>query len=321
MLRVAGTRTEDEGHALDRLSVGRAGDLAGLEHGLQLGGGDDIGGLSVPEVLKFMRIIGDRPRSQHNRPGTFGRFPAVLPNPDVKHAGGTRNRLNLSAEVGPYRRPADDFPGQGFETGFLQFFIRRLRGREFVDVLQIAAETIRVFNQDDLIAGFGRFIGGSHPGQPSPDHQNAPAQILRHKGRRRLRFPGFDQAHAELVFGQHLSVFVVGRVRPDHLFAQIDPFHDRIGAEIENIGHYPRGTSGNYDGIDLRLLDLGTNQGCPFGTAKEGVFPADRGFVLTRCHLRQGRAVESVAKAAAGADIDAYLLFHNATSCTPTEWL
>jgi len=131
-----------------------------------------------------------------------------------------------------------------------------VRRGKFKDLFEIAPKTVAAFNQDDFIARFGGFCGRSHAGQPAAHHQNPPAQILCQEGCGRFRLSCLDDAHPELIFGQHPGVFIIGRVRPDDLLPQVDPFHYPIRAEVEDIGHHPWRTGGNHERGQSRCLQI-----------------------------------------------------------------
>jgi hypothetical protein len=133
---------------------------------------------------------------------------------DVVHPRRAGRLLDLRAGVDFDLRIALDLLDPGVEAGVLQIAIGRGLGIELMQLVQHATQDGFSLHQADVIAGPGGLDRRGHSGHATADHEDGLVDLgFKWLGYRRLPRPG--TAHAEVVLGQHLRIFVVRRVAPD----------------------------------------------------------------------------------------------------------
>ena len=134
---------------------------------------------------------------------------------------------------------------------------------------------------------FGSFQSRREAGQPAADHQDVLGHfLLRLVGLGQFRLLDSRHAHAHVIFGHHLRVFLVGRLAPDHLLTNIGPLQD-AAVELENVVHDARGTRGDDQLIGTLIGNIVLDELHPFLAAQVRMVAADGGFTILGGHLAE----------------------------------
>ena len=188
----------DERDRTRGLAVGGALDVAGLDHGLELGRGHDVFELAVAERRKRLGFHGRPAGGQNHR--AHGHLLLVAARGQGGLVHGRRageqleGRVEAHLDPGIARHEADepvDAGVRGLEVGVVH-------GEGLVEPRGAAAELVGLLHEDDLGSGAGRGQGGVHAGEAAAENQNGPVGL----GQFRIgpvHLLHLDHAHAQVV--------------------------------------------------------------------------------------------------------------------------
>ena len=309
MLGVPRSRALDEDHARRELPVGRPSQLAAGEHGLELVGGDDVGGRPVPQVAELGGVVGPGPGGLDDGPGPEALHPRRGLDLDAELAGLALDGLDprLGEDLDP--RVLLDRGHEVGERARHQGVVGRAARDLVAQVLRAAPEGLVLLDQDHLVAEAGGPSGRLEPGYAAAHHQDPGLDGLgdrsRGLGPRHLR-----HAHQQQVLGEHLGVFFVGGVGPDHLLAQAHPLdHGSRPVEPQLLLLRPGGAGGEDHALELLLVHGLADGVHALGRAEARVAGGAGGPGLVG-RGAQGLDVQGLADAATGAGEDADSLHH-----------
>jgi hypothetical protein len=138
----------------------------------------------------------------------------------------------------------------------------------------------------------------------------------------------FGDGHAQLIFSQHLDIFVkipltdvLPFMAPSDLFPQVNPVkEDGPWIKRKDIGFDP-GRAGCYHNAIHSIMDILANLIASVLMTKKGVDADDGDLGPSASPLRQPGNVNHIADAATGANVNRESLFHPVKFSLPTESL
>ncbi len=306
VLRISLARALDERYFLDFFAVRWPGDLAGLGQFLHLEVGDYVRGLAVSQMIELGSIVGLESGGLHNGAGLEG-LPVL--QGDIVHSGRTCCLLDLGTGEDLDLRVPLDLLDPVFQSGVLQVAVGGSLRVELVQLVQHAAQRGLLLHEAHFVARLGRFDGRCHPGDAAAHHQHGLVYLgLERLGDLGLAGPG--TAHAQVVLGQHLGVFVVRRMAPDYVLSDIHALEEDGRVVSENVHLDTRRAGGDDYSVDALTRDVGLDQGCTLLAAKEGVGLAHRCLPVFGPHAAEGVNVDRFPYTAAAAYVDSDLLSH-----------
>ncbi len=198
-------------------------------------------------------------------------------------------------------------------AGILQVLVGRVLREHLGEPGGPAAQPVFLLDQRHLVARRGSGLRGRHAGDAAADHHQILVGLL-DQGLRRLdgRDPAY--AHADVIFGQHLGVFVVRSMGPGHVLAQVHPVGQHLVPEVEQLGEHPLRTRRHHDAVQPLAIDVRLDQLDTFATAEDVVCLAERSLGLAGGDFGQLVEIDRFRDVAAFADIDADLGIHGSIS-------
>ena len=181
--------------------------------------------------------------------------------------GGLRDRGRL---VDRDVRIRLDLLGELLPAGILEVLVRRALREHLAEPGGPAAQAVFLLDQRHLVPGRCGGPRSRHAADaPTDDHQVLAGFL--DEGLRRPDGPEAGYAHADLIFTQHLGVFVVRRMTPGDLFTQVRPVGQHMRREFERRGEDALRTRRYHDAVDPLVLDIRLDRFDTFPAAKDVV--------------------------------------------------
>jgi len=157
----------------------------------------------------------------------------------------------------------------------------RRPGREpFLQRSRESAELRLFLDQGHFVACRGGLEGSLNSRDAATHHEESLRGLLRH-GFERFHLLRFDHAHAQVVLGEHLGIFIAGRMAPCHMFPEIHPIEDHPESKAK-ASVFTRGEqAATTTALTPFFRQVLPDQFHSFAAAQERVNLADSGFTFT----------------------------------------